>query len=299
VDKLDDINGLLDSIGAPEHEHKHEYDVAIIDGGGIVHPCFAIVRKDDALPDDALIREVCSLFWGTVDPYLDDGAECVIAWDPKDNRDYRAAILPCYKHGRGARDPLLRGSMIEIFKQARAKGYRQVIVPGYEADDAIASLVREMRATRRVLIVSEDRDLHQLVGDNVRQAHPRAGITCDEAVIETRSEHSAEDHTARKAIKGDTGDNVRGLPGVGEKKADAILVVYPDFVDDCQGGVVEWNRLPADLLKALIGAGQLMVHPVRSKADKRVCREVDALVVVRDAVRETYRLVALEDGLGV
>jgi len=294
---MDSIDDLLAAMSSSTHE---TYDVILIDGNGVTHPAHAMVPP---APGPARAKEVSTLVWSKLDPVLErySAARVVLTWDGADNRASRRALHPCYKFGRAAKDPELRAAMHAVYRTAKLRGYAQPVERDYEADDVIASLVRQLRAqNQRVLIISEDRDLHQLVCGTVHQLHPRDGALCDPVTVDIRGQHAATAHTHRKALRGDAGDNIRGLPGVGEKVADAALMEYPELVRDCLHGKVQWRRLSEATLKALARSGASMCHPARApKCDKRECGDVAALKAVQETIRETYWLVSLEDGLDI
>ncbi|HEY9382316.1 MAG TPA: DNA polymerase I [Gemmatimonadales bacterium] len=110
-------------------------------------------------------------------------------------------------------------------------------VPGYEADDVIATLARrESRAGLQVVIVSGDKDFHQLVGPGIALLNPGRG---GPAGVE---EHWVDETNAIErlgvpprqvpdylALVGDTSDNVPGVRGIGEKGAVQLLQQYGDL----------------------------------------------------------------------
>ena len=109
-----------------------------------------------------------------------------------------------------------------------AFGYTNVKVEGYEADDVIASLVRQAREEGiEVMVVTGDRDAYQLVGEGVRVMSTSRGITetkiYDRAAVEERYGVPPELITDLMGLRGDTSDNIPGVPGIGEKTATQLL----------------------------------------------------------------------------
>jgi DNA polymerase-1 len=109
-----------------------------------------------------------------------------------------------------------------------AFGYTNVRVEGFEADDVIASLVRQAREEGiAVMVVTGDRDAYQLVGDGVRVMSTSRGITetkiYDSDAVRERYGVAPELVTDLMGLRGDTSDNIPGVPGVGEKTAAALL----------------------------------------------------------------------------
>jgi DNA polymerase-1 len=99
---------------------------------------------------------------------------------------------------------------------------------GYEADDLIATLTKNaVEGGWEVLIVTGDRDAFQLVGGPVRVVYTRRGISdtiiADEAYVEERYGIRPDQYVEYAALRGDTSDNLPGVPGVGEKTASRLV----------------------------------------------------------------------------
>src|SRR5439155_20674229 len=111
---------------------------------------------------------------------------------------------------------------------AEAFGFHNVKVEGWEADDVIATLVRQARqADIPVMVVSGDRDVYQVVEDGVRVMTTSRGITDTkiydrEGVVE-RYGVPPELVPDLIGLKGDTSDNIPGVPGIGDKTAAQLL----------------------------------------------------------------------------
>lgn len=286
------------------------YTHILIDGPGVTHPAHATVQADPTpdTPSTERAIEVRRAVWSglnlVLQRFASEATLVYLVWDGKENRAYRRGLHPNYKHGRRPKDPSLHAAMAEVYREARRRGCKQPVVSDYEADDVIASLVRALSGTgARVLIVSEDRDLYQLVADDVHQYHPKGDMLRDPPAIELVRKHTAVGHTHRKSLHGDGGDNVYGLPSVGETTADTLLAEYPTLVLDCLHGVPIWDRVQQLSQKprnTLLRAGMALVHPVRApKMDTMEPAPRAAILAVEAVVRETHRLVALEDALAV
>ncbi|UCC69848.1 MAG: DNA polymerase I [Armatimonadota bacterium] len=99
---------------------------------------------------------------------------------------------------------------------------------GYEADDIIGTLAAlAERSGQRVLVVTGDLDELQLVSDRVSVMVTRRGIsdtkTYDVAAVEERYGFGPDKLTDFRALRGDTSDNIPGVPGIGEKTAGSLL----------------------------------------------------------------------------
>ncbi len=151
-----------------------------------------------------------------------------------------------YKANRRETPADFRSQLSLIFEVLDALGIRRLSVPGYEADDLIATLATEATADDMgVLIVSGDRDVLQLVSDDVTVLMTRRGISdmtrfTPEAVTEKYGLTPAQ-YPDFAALRGDPSDNLPSIPGVGEKTAAKWVVEFGslgelvDRVDEVKG----------------------------------------------------------------
>jgi len=99
--------------------------------------------------------------------------------------------------------------------------------PGYEADDIIATVVRQARASSlRVLIIGADKDLMQLVGDDVRLWDPQREKVYGPPEVREKFGVNISQIRDYLALTGDSSDNVPGVPSVGPKTAAELLGLY-------------------------------------------------------------------------
>ena len=137
---------------------------------------------------------------------------------------FRAEAYPEYKAGRSATPDEFRGQ-VDITKDVLgAMGIPVMAVPGFEADDIIATLATRATAVGfRVLVCTGDRDALQLVTDDVTVLYPRKGVseltrfTPEE--VQSKYGLSPAQYPDFAALRGDPSDNLPGIPGVGEKTA--------------------------------------------------------------------------------
>jgi DNA polymerase-1 len=151
-----------------------------------------------------------------------------------------------YKANRRETPADFRNQLSLIFEVLDALGIRRLSVPGYEADDIIATLATQAeQAGLDVLIVTGDRDVLQLVDEHITALMTRRGIT-------EMTRFTPEEVTARygltpaqypdyAALRGDPSDNLPSIPGVGEKTAAkwvaefGSLAELVDRVDEVKG----------------------------------------------------------------
>ncbi|MGD0084453.1 MAG: 5'-3' exonuclease H3TH domain-containing protein, partial [Acidimicrobiales bacterium] len=147
---------------------------------------------------------------------------------------FRDAIADDYKAGRAETPEPLREQIDLIRRMVETIGVPVVEVPGYEADDVIATLATSLeQAGHDVIIVTGDRDSYQLVKDpHIKVLYNRRGVTdyvlYDEAGIEERTGVTPEKYPFLAALRGDPSDNLPGVPGVGEKTAAKLVNSYGD-----------------------------------------------------------------------
>ncbi len=141
---------------------------------------------------------------------------------------FRFDAYPEYKAGRPSMPDDLRSQFPLVREIATMMGMPIRELEGYEADDVIGTLVQEATAAGiDTMIVSGDLDGLQLVNDHVRLLTTRMGVAAtviyDEARVMDRYGLTPSQMLDYKALKGDTSDNIPGVPGVGEKTASQLL----------------------------------------------------------------------------
>ena len=165
----------------------------------------------------------------------------------------RMQLLPTYKAQREAAPDDFHSQMPLIREVIDALAIPRVAVEGCEGDDVIATYARHaVAAGWDVLAVSGDRDVFQLVDDNVKVLYTRRGISDTvvmdhDAVVERYGVPPAR-YAMLAALRGDSSDNIDGVPGVGDKTAAKLLTEFGDLdgvfanLDKVRG-----KKLPATL----------------------------------------------------
>ncbi|MEP6954010.1 MAG: DNA polymerase I [Solirubrobacteraceae bacterium] len=158
----------------------------------------------------------------------------VVVWDAGSSG--RKEISADYKATRQSRPDLLREQWPHLEPIADAFGYRNVKVDGFEADDVIASIARRAReAGVPVMVVTGDRDAFQIIDEDsrVRVMATGRGITdtkvYDHQAVIDRYGITPEMIPDFYGLKGDTSDNIPGVPGIGDKTAADLLQRFGDL----------------------------------------------------------------------
>ncbi|MCX6393431.1 MAG: DNA polymerase I [Solirubrobacterales bacterium] len=168
----------------------------------------------------------------------------IVAWDK--GHSGRREIYPEYKAGRISRPDLLKEQWPHLEGLCSAFGHLNAAVEGCEADDVIATLAeRAKKEGIHVTIVTGDRDALQLVDDLVTVVTTGRGVSdvkaYDAATVLERYGVGPELVADLIGLKGDSSDNLPGVPGVGEKTASALLAQYGsleaviEHVDEVKG----------------------------------------------------------------
>ena len=229
---------------------------------------------------------------------------------------FRSETYPQYKANRSASPAEFAPQVDFIAEVLDAMGITSVRLPGYEADDIMATLATAgEEAGMEVLVLSGDRDVLQLVDDSVTVLYPRKGVSdlarmTPEAVT-AKYKVSPQSYPDLAAIVGETSDNLPGVPGVGPGYASKWLNQYGslaalvDHADEIAGkkGEALREHLPQVLMNRQInGLVRDLDLPVavtelqRAPIDRSRVHEVfDALQfrVLRDRLFDT-----LEDDVG-
>jgi DNA polymerase-1 len=202
-------------------------ELFLIDGNSLAYRAFYALPESigtsDGRPTNA-IYGLASMLVKVIDEHRPGGV--VVAWDA--GMSGREVTYDLYKAQRKSRPDLLREQWPHFIPLVEAFGYTNVKVEGYEADDVIATLAR--RAQEQgipVMVVTGDRDAYQMVGDGIRVMSTSRGITetkiYDREDVIERYGVPPELVTDLMGLRGDTSDNIPGVPGIGEKTASQLL----------------------------------------------------------------------------
>jgi DNA polymerase I len=202
-------------------------ELFLIDGNSLAYRAFFALPESigtsDGRPTNA-IYGLASMLVKIIDEHHPAGV--VVAWDA--GMSGREVTYDLYKAQRKPRPDLLREQWPHLMPLVEAFGYANVKVEGYEADDVIASLARQAREQGvPVMVVTGDRDAYQMVGPGIRVMSTSRGITetkvYDEEAVVERYGVPPELITDLMGLRGDTSDNIPGVPGIGEKTATQLL----------------------------------------------------------------------------
>ncbi|MEK7599497.1 MAG: DNA polymerase I [Patescibacteria group bacterium] len=155
-----------------------------------------------------------------------------VAWDkPKTNIRKRLELYPAYKAGRKPAPPDFYAQVPILHELLDAFGWPLYELDDYEADDIMGALaVQATKQNIETLLVTSDMDMLQLVNDHVHVYALKTGLSNIELYspksFEAKYGIGVDQFLDLKAIKGDSSDNIPGVPGVGEKGGVDLLQTY-------------------------------------------------------------------------
>lgn len=205
---------------------------AVIDGNSLMHRAFHAVpptmNAPDGRPTNAIFGFL-NMFLKMIDAFNPDGV--VVAFD-KGKPRVRMEMLPQYKAQRPPMDPDLHAQFPMIKELLAALNVPILQSEGWEGDDILGTMARlGEEAGCDMLLVTGDRDMYQLVTEHVNVVSTRKGLS-DVAIMTPESVDDLYQGITPALVpdfyglKGDTSDNIPGVPGIGPKKASALIAKY-------------------------------------------------------------------------
>src|SRR5262245_17012840 len=204
-------------------------ELFLVDGNNLAYRAFFALPEELATTEgfpNALLGFTNMLF-KLLSDYRPKGV--AVAWDTR--AVHRHELSEDYKSDRRPMPDLL-GEQFPYFRPiVEAFGYRNLEFEGWEADDVIATLAtRADEAGIRTCVVSTDRDAFQLVSENVSLMMTPRGVADVNVYtperVEARLGIRADKVPDFTGLKGDTSDNIPGVPGIGDKTASQLIAKY-------------------------------------------------------------------------
>ena len=209
-------------------------ELFLVDGNNLAYRAFFALPEElatsDGFPTNALLGFANMLF-KLLSDYRPKGV--AVAWDSRPT--HRAAVAQAgdvvYKEGRKPMPDLLREQFPHFRPIVEAFGYRNLEFEGWEADDVIATLAhRADEAGVKTTVVSTDRDAFQLCTPNVALMMTPRGVADVHVYtperVELRYGVRPDQVPDFIGLKGDTSDNIPGVPGIGDKTAGQLIAQY-------------------------------------------------------------------------
>ena len=279
-------------------------DLLLIDGNSLAYRAFFALPESIATSTGEPTNAIFGFASMLVKLYQDLGpVPTAVVWDA--GMSGRKEVYAEYKAQRARKPDLLRQQWPFLSEISAAFGYANVQSEGWEADDVIGTLAVHARERKlRTVIVTGDRDQFQLIdeGDLVGVMATARGIT----------ETKVYDHQAVidryglppalipdfYGLKGDTSDNIPGVPGIGDKTAAQLLQQFGDLetvlssVDEISGAKRKQNLIDH------AENARISRELARINCDVPVDYDLDALLIAKPdaaALRESFMRFELRD----
>jgi DNA polymerase-1 len=209
-------------------------ELFLVDGNNLAYRAFFALPEElatsEGVPTNALLGFTNMLFKLLTD-YRPKAV--AVAWDSRPT--HRTAVAEAadvvYKEGRRPMPDLLREQFPSFRPIVEAFGYQNLEFEGWEADDVIATLSSRADASGvRTCVVSTDRDAFQLCSENVSLMMTPRGVADVNVYtperVEARYGVRPDQVPDFIGLKGDTSDNIPGVPGIGDKTAGELISRY-------------------------------------------------------------------------
>ncbi|OUP08958.1 DNA polymerase I [Collinsella sp. An2] len=206
--------------------------IAVVDGNSLMHRAFHAVPPTMNAPDGRPTNAVfgfLNMFLKMLDAFHPDGV--AVAFD-KGKPRVRMEMLPQYKAQRPPMDPDLRVQFPMIKELLTTLSVPILESEGWEGDDILGTVARQGEAAGcDMLLITGDRDMYQLTTDHVKVVGTKKGLS-DVAIMTPESVEDLYHGITPELVpdfyglKGDSSDNIPGVPGIGPKKASALIAQY-------------------------------------------------------------------------
>ncbi|WP_249009954.1 DNA polymerase I [Conexibacter sp. DBS9H8] len=286
---------------SPKPQTRAPDELLLIDGNSLAYRAFFALPESIATSTGVPTNAIFGLASMLVKLLTEIGHRpTIVVWDGGDSG--RKTLYPDYKAQRSSRPDLLREQWPHFEPLVEAFGYTNLRVEGFEADDVIASIAAV--APCPVLVLTGDRDAFQLVNDRTRILAPGRGIT-DTKLYDVQAVIDRYGITPAQVpdfigLKGDSSDNIPGVPGIGDKTAAELLRRFENVegvlrnIDQISGAKRKQNLTEhADIARL---SKQL------ATAQRDIPVELDLAAIThagpdRSALRDTFRRFELREPL--
>jgi DNA polymerase-1 len=236
--------------------------LALLDGHSLAYRAFYALPSDLATSSGLVTNAVFGFTSMLIKLMQDEHPDAIaVAWDVR-GPTFRTDAYDDYKAQREKAPDLFTSQLPLIDEVLEAMDIGQIRIPGYEADDVIATLATRGRAEGwDVVVVTGDRDAFQLIEPGITVLYTVRGISetvrADEAWLTGRYGVGPAQYVDYAALRGDTSDNLPGVPGVGEKTAAKLIAKYGNAEAVVQAAADQTPKLSENLEAS---AGQILLN---------------------------------------
>ena len=226
--------------------------VLLLDGHSLAYRAFFALPETLVTSSGQVTNAVYGFTAMLIKLLADERPQGVVVCFDKGMPQFRLDRYKEYKAGRAAMPDLFRQQLPLIRDVLESLRIPMVELEGFEADDLLATLTQHAREEGfEVIIVTGDRDILQLVRDGVAVIMTRRGISdvirYDPPAVVERYGVTPEQWIDFVALKGESADNLPGVPGVGDKTAAQLINKYGDI----EGVIAHADELTPKLRDAI------------------------------------------------
>ena len=205
--------------------------IVIVDTFNFLHRAYHAIPKSFRAPDDTPTNAVYGVTSMLISLINETHPDCIVAALDSRKPTFRSEEFSNYKAQRKEMEDDLKVQIPLVFESMDLLGILKINCEGYEADDVIGTLVTKLEsdANNQIYIVSNDKDMWQLISKNVFVLIPntKGGFDkIDEEEALKRLEFDKKHLVDYKALRGDTSDNIPGVYGIGEVTAKKLISQY-------------------------------------------------------------------------
>jgi len=257
------------SSASPSPAKSDSHKVLLLDGHSLAFRAFFALPETLVTSSGQVTNAVYGFTAMLIKLLADERPQGVVVCFDKGVPQFRVDRYAEYKAGRAATPDLFKQQLPLIREVIDILRIPMIDSEGYEADDLLATLTRRCREENlEVILVTGDRDILQLVGDGVSVIMTRRGISdvirYDVPMVLERYGVTPQKWIDFVALKGETSDNLPGVPGVGDKTAAQLISKYGDI----EGVIAHADELTPKLRGA-----------IKEKADQvRINKELGRLL---------------------
>jgi DNA polymerase-1 len=219
---------------SPTAAKRNARKIVLLDGHSLAFRAFFALPDTLVTSSGQITNAVYGFTTMLIKLLADERPDAVVVCFDKGVPKFRLDRYAEYKAGRAETPDTFRQQLPLIREVLGSLRIPMVELEGYEADDLLATLTKHCRQKGdEIVIVTGDRDILQLVCDGVSVIMTRRGISdvirYDHATVRERYGVTPEQWTDFVALKGETSDNLPGVPGIGDKTAAQLVNKYGDI----------------------------------------------------------------------
>lgn len=203
--------------------------IVIVDTFNFLHRAFHAIPKSFRAPDNTPTNAVYGVTSMLISLINETKPDCIIAALDSQKPTFRSEEFSNYKAQRKEMEEDLKVQIPLIFKAIDLLNITKINCEGYEADDVIGTLVHKLKNEYQIYIVSNDKDMWQLIDQNVTVLIPNSKGTFEKIDLEVANQKLEFDKKYLidfKALRGDVSDNIPGVFGIGEVTAKKLISQY-------------------------------------------------------------------------